>query len=283
MRRCLDRAVALAAGASLLVSCALLVSLLFAILPRGLPALSLEFLTQETRRAGAAGGIVWQLAGTLILIGTAALVCTPLATGTALVHGFYLRSPAARRRLELVLYALNGTPSILFGLFGLCLFAGLLGWGKSWLAGGILLALVILPTVAVAMIERIESLPRRYVEAATGLGLSQAQVVRAVILPHSAGALVTGLFLGLARAAGETAPILFTATVFAGATLPRGVRESPVLSLPYHLFVLSQDSFDEAVAGTLWGTATVLVLLALGLSAVALPLRLGIHEEARHG
>lgn len=282
MRRWLDRAVVAVAGTCALVSVTALVLLVLAIVSRGLPAMSWDFLTQEMRRGGAAGGILPNLIGTLILIATAAVVSTPLAVGCALTHGVYLRSPAARRRLEVVLYALNGIPSILFGIFGLIVFVGFLGWGKSWLSGGILLALVMLPTVTVAMIERIGALPRSYIEAAVGLGLSESQVVRAVILPRSAGALVTGLLLGLARVAGETAPILFTATVFAGATFPTGVRESPVLSLPYHVFVLAQDSFDPATSAMVWATATVLLLLVMLLSSVALPLRLRIHEEARH-
>jgi phosphate transport system permease protein len=101
------------------------------------------------------------------------------------------------------------------------------------------------------------------------------------VLPQSLGGLVTGLLLGLARAAGETAPIMFTATVFAGATWPAGIKDSPVLSLPYHIFILAQDSFDPAVSGKLWGTALVLLALVFGLSLLALPARLKVHEEAR--
>ena len=128
-------------------------------------------------------------------------------------------------------------------------FVGVLGWGKSWLSGGILLGMMILPTVTVALIERIESLPGKYLEAAAGLGLSRSQIVWSVVLPQSATGLITGSLLGLARAAGETAPIMFTAAVFAGASLPQGIRESPVLSLPYHIFVLAQDSYPAGGRG----------------------------------
>ncbi len=105
--------------------------------------------------------------------------------------------------------------------------------------------------------------------------------MRAVLLPQSAGALITGLLLGLARVAGETAPLLFAATVFSGAGVPTGIRESPVLSLPYHVFVLAQDSLDPAVSEKVWGTASVLLLIVVGLSLAALPLRLRIHDGAR--
>jgi len=135
----------------------------------------------------------------------------------------------------------------------------------------------------VALIERIASLPARYIEAAAGLGLSQSQIIWSVILPQSFSGLVTGSLLGLARAAGETAPIMFTATIFAGATLPHGIRESPVLSLPYHIFILAQDSFDPSVGAKVWGSALVLLGLVSLLSLLALPLRLKIHEEAHHG
>jgi phosphate transport system permease protein len=91
---------------------------------------------------------------------------------------------------------------------------------------------------------------------------------------------ITGSLLGLARAAGETAPIMFTATIFSGATWPHAIRESPVLTLPYHIFILAQDSFDPAVGAKLWGAALVLLALVFLLSLLALPARLKTHEEA---
>jgi phosphate transport system permease protein len=281
-RRRIDVVVFVVAALCALIACGVLALVVGAILFRGLPAVSWQFLTEQIRLVGASGGIFYNLVGTLILIGTAAVVSTPIAMGLALTHGVYLKSERARRNLGLMLYTLNGVPSILFGIFGLIVFVGFLGWGKSWLSGGILLGFMILPTVTVALIERIKVLPAKYVEAAYGLGLNQSQVVWSVILPQSIGGLITGLLLGLARAAGETAPIMFTATIFAGATLPHAVRESPVLSLPYHIFILAQDSFDPSVGAKVWGTATVLLALVLMLSAMALPLRLRVHEEARH-
>lgn len=283
MRSILDSALFVLTATCVLVACGTLALLLTAVLGRGLPMVNWGFLTEQVRLVGAAGGIFYNLVGTLILITTAAAICMPLAVALALNHSVYMRAGKARRTLGLVLYTLNGVPSILFGIVGLIVFVRFLDWGKSWLSGGILLGIMILPTVAVALIEQISVVPFRYLEAAAGMGLSRSQIVRAVILPQSAGGLLTGLLLGLSRAAGETAPIMFTATIFAGVTVPSGVRESPVLSLPYHIFILAQDSFDPAVTAKLWGTASVLLMLVFALSAVALLVRLWVHEEAKHG
>jgi phosphate transport system permease protein len=273
--------VATTAGCAVL-SCGVLLAIVGAVLSRGFHAVSWGFLTEQIRLVGADGGIFYNLIGTLILITTALVVCTPFALGIGLLCGVYWRRSRWRRGLVFLLYLLNGVPSILLGLLGLMVFVKYLGWGKSWLAGGILLGAMILPSVAIALIERIDGLPAKYAEAAAGLGLSPGQIIWSVIVPQSLNGLVTGLLLGLARAAGETAPIMFTATIFAGATLPHGIKESPVLSLPYHIFVLAQDSFDPQVAGKLWGTALVLLGMVFLLSIAALPVRLRTREEAQH-
>ena len=280
MRRLGDILLAVIAGACALVAVGILLALVYVVAQRGAPALSWSFFTEQIRLVGAAGGIFWNLIGTMILLGTAFILCTPMAVGLALVERVWLRGDGARRAMRTVLYTLNGLPSILFGLFGFIVFVQWCGWGKSWLVGGIVLALSMLPTVTVALLERLKAIPAKYVEAAAALGLSRAQIVRAVLLPQAWGGLITGSLLGMARAAGETAPIMFTATIFAGATWPRGVVDSPVLTLPYHIFVLAQDSFDPAVGAKLWGSALVLLGLVFLLSLIALPSRLKIHEEA---
>lgn len=280
MRKAIDILLALICGACVVLVCALLLGLIGVIWHRGAPAISWTFFTEQIRQVGAQGGIFYNLIGTLILITTALLISAPIAISMALLERVYVRNEQLRRALTLFLYTLNGLPSIVFGIFGFIVFVKWLGWGKSWLAGGILLAAMILPTVTVALIERIKALPREYTEAAAGLGLSQAQIIWAVILPQSWGGLLTGSLLGLARAAGETAPIMFTATIFAGASLPHRIKDSPVLSLPYHIFILAQDSFDPGVGAKLWGSALVLLALVFLLSLIALPSRLKLHEEA---
>lgn len=253
------------------------------ILTRGHTAISIPFLTTESSEAGAAGGILWQIAGTLILILTAALIAIPIATSLALLNSYLLKTDSpAQRLLSFSLQVFNAIPSIIFGIIGLMIFVRHLDWGKSWLAGGIVLGIMIVPTIAIMVAHRISAIPRETLEAARGLGLRKGQVMRSVILPQSASSLASGTLLGLARAAGETAPILFIATIFSGATLPTGITQQPVLSLSYHIFILAQDSFQESAKANLWGAALVLVSLVTLLGLLSIPLRNRLHNAADH-
>jgi len=281
--RFLDKLLPPLCGLSL-ASCFLLLSgIVGYIIYQGAGAISWEFLTTMSAQAGSAGGILYQILGTLILGLATIVIVSPLAYGVALLQCFFLRSHnRVRRLLSLFVYSLNGFPSILFGLFGFFLFVKFFGWGKSWLAGSILLAFVSLPTVTVSIIERIKEIPPLHVEAAYALGFKEERVALSIVIPQSLGGYFTGLLLGIARAVGETAPILFTATVFAGATFPTGVKDSPIAALPYHLFVLAQDSYDQAALTNGWGAALVLVGIVFLLSFLALPARLIIRGKQTH-
>ena len=242
------------------------------LLVRGHVALSPTFWTTSAEGASG-GGVREQVLGTLLLVLVTAVVALPVGTGLGLVLGEYapLR---ARRWLRTASLVLGGVPTILLGLAGYAVFATAFGWGKSWLAGALVLAVVVVPVVALTTATRLDALAPEHREAAEALGLSRSQLVRSVLLPHARPAILTGLLLGLARAAGETAPLLFTATVFAGAPgLPRGIVASPVESLPTHIFTLAQDASEPAAVAAAWGAALVLVVLAGLLLLAALPLR----------
>lgn len=268
-------------SACALVGVLLFLILFYAVVKKGINALNWNFLTAEMQQAGASGGILMNLIGTGILLFTAAIVAVPISTAIAFLLRYFRHKGKMTSSLEMLLYILNGVPSILIGILGFILFVRDLEMGKSWLVGGFLLGMMITPTITVILIERIASIPQAYIEAARGLGMTEAQVAWKVILPRCWSSILTGLLLGLARAAGETAPILFTATVFSGAGLPSGVRDAPVLSLPYHIFVLAQDSLELA-SGNLWGAALVLLILVFSMSLVVLPFRLRTHDESRH-
>ena len=239
---------------------------------RGHLALTPSFWTTPSQGASG-GGVRDQVVGTLLLVLAAAVVALPVGTGLGLLLGEY--APARLRRgLRTATLTVGGVPTILLGLAGYAVFAVGLGWGKSWLAGALVLAVVVVPVVALTTATRLDALPDGHREAAAAAGLTRMQQVRALLLPHAAPAALTGLLLGLARAAGETAPLLFTATVFAGATsLPHRVVQSPVESLPTHIFALAQDASEQAAVDAAWGSALVLVMIAGALLLTALPLR----------
>lgn len=282
MRRWLDRIVGWLLGAAAFFVCGLLVAILVTLVSRALAVLGPALLVEEVQAAGASGGLRGQIAGTLLLAATSLAIAVPLGAAAALaLRVFAPQSIVAV--LELGLYTAAAIPSVLWGVVAFVVFTGYLDWGKSWLAGGITLGLMAVPTVALALAQRIAALPARYLEAGRALGMARHDLIWRVILPQTRDGLVSGSLLAVARAAGETAPILFCAAVFSGATWPpSGVANSPVLALPYHIFVLAQDAVAPGAQHRLWGAAVVLVAVSVGLAALALPLRLGT-REAQHG
>lgn len=272
---------ALFSSAAISVTCLLFI--LGSVFSMGYERLSLEFIFSSSTESGLSGGIFYQIIGTLILSVGAALIAAPFALSVGILSTYMLKgSPSKRAWLESGLYFLNATPSIVFGIFGYIIFVNYLGAGKSWLWGCIVMALMILPTVTISVIERLRTLPDDYIEVAKGLGLSDDQIITSTVIPFSFGGVLTGLVMGLARAAGETAPIMFTAAIFSGATIPSQISQSPVVAMPYHIFNLAQDIAGDSAAAGAWSTAFVLILQVLLLTAIAIPLRAKSHEEAKY-
>lgn len=271
-RRGRDRAVRGGLTAVLALPFLAIAAICLVVVTKGTEALDPGFWW-STSVGASGGGIRGQLAGTALLVAVAGLIAAPVGLGLGLVMAEYAR-PAVGRWLRTLTLTLGGVPSILLGLWGYWLFSTRLGWGRSWLAGSIVLAVVTVPPVVVAVATAAAGLAPARREAALALGLRRDQLVRSVVVPQAVPGLVTGLLLGLARAAGETAPLLFTATVFSGAPiLPAGVRESPVASLPTHIFVLAQDAADPAALQAAWGAALALIVLAGLLVLAAVPAR----------
>ncbi|MFG3490540.1 phosphate ABC transporter permease subunit PstC [Streptomyces sp. NPDC047972] len=267
-----DRITAVVRLGALLLPGALLVGMLGILLARGGAALNPVFWFTPSEGASG-GGIRDQIVGTLLLLATTALIALPLGYGAGIVIGTRASAKTARV-LETLTVAVGGTPTILLGLAGYVLFCTTMGWGRSWLAGAVVLVPVVVPVVALTTAGRIRSMPAEITEAALALGLTSSQYVRSVVIPYTWPATLTGLLLGLARAAGETAPLIFTATVFFGApALPTGVVDAPVQALPTHIFTLSQDSGAPEAIAQAWGSALVLVLITAGLLSLAVLLR----------
>ena len=257
---------------ALCLCAAVLGFLLLSIMWQGGRAISLDFILSPARDFGTSGGIVFQILGSLLLVVTAALIVLPIAVGTAIYRECYMRLAQNKARLDTVLYALNAIPSISYGIFGLIFFVNILGTGLSWFVGSLILAMMMLPTLTLASHAAMQALPKSYRENAQALGLSQGEIIRHVILPQSSGGIVTGLMISLARAIGETAPIMFIATAFSGVSLPQSLLE-PVASLPTHILALAQQSTDPQALQNAWGASLVLVSFVAAFSALAFYIR----------
>jgi len=231
------------------------------ILWQGMPALDLEFLFSHGEEAqfGASRGILPQLIGSLLLALGACLVAAPFALATALFHQLYASS-LQRRLLDQLLQVLQGIPPIVFGLCGLIILVHLFQWGVSLASGALVLAVVILPMLVLNNIATLQRIAPEYSEAGRALGLSDGFLVWRVWLPQARLGMLTGLMLAIARALSETAPILFTATVFSGVVWPSSIF-SPVTTLQTHIFYLAQEGGSSAAIEVAWGSASVLVLV----------------------
>lgn len=255
-----------------LCACSLLAVILGTVFVKGAPAIDWPFLTQESSDFGSGGGIFYQTLGTLILMTGAAVVSLPIALGTALFQTEYLDSGRVKKLLRILMYSLNSVPTIIFGLIGYMFFGVFLDAGVSWLTGALILAVMILPTMQMSILEAIESLPIRYREAGMAMGLSSWQCIKSIVIPQSFFGIVTGMLLGLARAGGETAAIMFTATVFSGVLLPRSWTD-PVTTLQTHILVLAQEAVNPKALANAWGAGLVLLALVSVLTLGSLILR----------
>jgi phosphate transport system permease protein len=267
-----------------IVSCAtlavlaILVIILHDIIINGLPALSWEFLTKAPLDSGRAGGIYPAIIGTLCLIIGAITISLPLGVGAALYLVEYTRESRVTQLIRTGVDLLNGTPSIVFGLFGFAFIVLFLGVGVSMLAGQVTLALMVLPTVIRTTEESLKSIPLALREGSLALGATKWQTISRVVLPPAVPGILTGAILSIGRAAGETAPIMFTAVVFSSRFLPDSVFD-PVMALPYHLFVLATNVPGASV--NKYGTALVLLMLVVGFYAVAIAARTHFQKKMR--
>jgi phosphate transport system permease protein len=233
----------------------------------GLPALTWTFLTQPPSNGMTEGGIMPAIVGTLVLTIGTAIVCMPLAIAAAIYLAEYAKDNRLTRTIRLAIVNLAGIPSIVYGLFGLGAFVLFMGFGTSIIAGSLTLGIMTMPVVISTAEEAILSVPQQFRTVSLSLGASRWQTIRHQVLPHAVPGIITGVILGLGRAAGETAPILFTVAAFYLPNLPRSVFDQ-TMALPYHLYVISTQVPGMPLR-LQYGTALVLLLLVLTLTLVA--------------
>lgn len=259
-------------GYALLVLASLLVviPILFvigAIVVRGLPAISLEFIFGMPSDGMKAGGIWPAIIGTLLLTAGTAIVAIPIGVGGAIYLAEYARDTTLTRAIRLAIVNLAGIPSVVYGLFGLGLFVLFLNFGTSILAGALTLAIMTLPVIISTAEEALRAVPVEFRTVSASLGGTRWQGISNIVLPQALPGIITGVILGLLRAGGETAPILFTVAAFYLPSLPRSPLDQ-TMALPYHLYVISTQvpGMPEEIQ---YGTALVLLVLVLSLNLLA--------------
>jgi phosphate transport system permease protein len=241
------------------------------IVVRGLGAINWEFLTAAPSDGMKAGGIFPAIVGTLLLTLGTALAAIPVGVGGAIYLAEYARDTWLTRAIRLAIINLAGIPSVVYGLFGLGLFVLFLRFGTSILAGSLTLAIMTLPIIISASEEALRAVPTEFRTVSASLGGTHWQGIRNVVVPQALPGIMTGVILGLLRAAGETAPILFTVAAFYLPRLPTSVFDQ-TMALPYHLFVISTQVPGMPLQ-IQFGTALVLLALVLSMNVTATLIR----------
>ena len=253
-----------------LINAAALLTVGFFVVVKGAGSISWTFLTQPPTDAMTRGGIMPCIVGTFYLASGAILFALPIGVATAIYLHEYARKGRLLRLIRFGINTLAGVPSIVFGLFGLAFFCTVLHFGVSLLAGALTLAAMTLPVIIGATEEALKAVPDTYREASLGLGATKWQTIYRVVVPAAIPEILTGAILGLGRAAGETAPIMFTAAVFFTPILPSSIFDE-VMALPYHIYALATEGRDIAVTEPLqYGSALVLIVLVCGMNLFAI-------------
>jgi phosphate transport system permease protein len=249
------------------------------IIQKGLPAINWQFLSDIPRQGMRSGGIFPAIVGTMYLVSGAVIFALPIGLLAAIYLSEYAKDNYSTRIIKLAIVNLAGVPSVVYGLFGLALFVVFFKFGASILSGSLTLGIMILPLIITASREALESVPYSFREVSLSLGASKWQTIRNIVLPNAIPGILTGTILGVGRAAGETAPILFTVAAFYLPQLPKSIFDQ-AMALPYHLYVISTQvpNVDEKIR---YGTALVLLVMVLFMNLVAIIIRYRFRKKKK--
>lgn len=241
------------------------------IIVRGAPALSWEFISAMPRDGMRAGGILPAIMGTFALTLGTAVFSVPLGVAAGIYIAEYAPDNRATRLVRIAIINLAGIPSVVYGLFGLGLFVLFLNFGTSILAASLTLSIMTLPVIISTTEEALRQVPNAFRVVSTSLGATRWQTIKRITLPQALPGVITGVILGLERAAGETAPIMFTGAAFFLPLLPQSPLDA-TMALPYHIFVIS-TSVPGMPVEIQYGTVLVLLFFVLGMNVIATLIR----------
>jgi phosphate transport system permease protein len=248
-------------------------AIIYFVTVNGVKVINWEFLTRVPRRAMTEGGIAPAMVGTLYLTIGAILFALPMGLACAIYLTEYSLKSSIVNIIRVSINNLAGVPSVVFGLFGLTVFVKFFGFGVSILSGSLTLGIMILPGIISAAQEALIAVPQSLREASLALGATQWQTIRKIVLPTALPGILTGVILSIGRAAGETAPIMFTAVTFYTRGFPNSILDE-VMALPYHIYALmTEGTFPERQTLIAYGCALLLLFLVLMVSGVAIYLR----------
>ncbi|RPH59353.1 MAG: phosphate ABC transporter permease PstA [Chloroflexi bacterium] len=248
-----------------------IVGVLSFIIAKGGPAISWEFLSGFPHDGMRQGGILPAIIGTFYLTLGTAVFSVPLGVAAAIYLSEYAPENNLTRLIRLAIINLAGIPSVVYGLFGLGLFVLFLKFGTSILSASLTLSIMTLPVIISTSEEALRAVPQAFRTVSISLGATRWQTIQRIVLPEALPGIITGVILGLERAAGETAPILFTGAAFFLPRLPHSPFDA-TMALPYHLFVISTQ-VPEMPFQIQYGTALVLIVFVLGMNLVATIIR----------
>lgn len=248
-----------------------IIALVGYIISKGAPAINWQFLTSMPANGMRAGGIMPAIIGTLYLTLGTAVFSVPLGVAAGIYIAEYAADNTATRIIRIAIVNLSGIPSVVYGLFGLGLFVIFLKFGTSILAASLTLSIMTLPVIISTTEEALRGVPNSFRVVSTSLGASRWQTVWHITLPQALPGIITGIILGLERAAGETAPILFTGASFFLPQLPGSIFDA-TMALPYHIFVISTQVPGMPVQ-IQYGSVLVLLIFVLGMNIAATLIR----------
>ncbi|MBI1307166.1 MAG: phosphate ABC transporter permease PstA [Bacteroidetes bacterium] len=265
---------------SAVVVCLFLGIILIDIFSQGWSSVTWHFVVDFPRNGMTEGGIIPAVIGTVLLTLITTVFAVPFGIACAVYLNEYAPSNWVTGLIRASIRNLAGIPSIIYGLFGLALFVQTLNLGTSVLSAGLTLGLLSLPYIITTTEEALKTIPNSMREATLALGCTQFETIRDVVVPKALPGILTGVILTLSRAAGETAPILFTGAAFYINGLTMSVNQE-FMALPYHLYMLStQHTSIEQVRPLAYGTAVVLISLVFILNLVAFYVRYKNREKA---
>lgn len=242
----------------------ILVCIILYVMVRGISAINWDFIVLPPQRAGAEGGIITTILGTVYLTLVSLCIAVPVGVGAAIYLQEYARSKSGFANLvNLTAETLAGIPSIIFGLFGFVFFVIFLNMGWSILSGGLTLAIMVLPTISRTAQEALLAVPSEFRENSLALGASKWQTIRLVVLPPALPGIMTGIILSVGRAVGETAAIILTAGSSLG--MPTSLFD-PARTMAVHLYILVMEGISTERA---FGTAFLIVVLIIIINYVA--------------